>query len=163
MNNLSATYKGLITGALMILVSLGIYFLKKDFDNVLQYVTYSIYIGGILWTLFAYRQSGDEPKNFKNYFSQGFRCFIVVTLLMVAFTWIFLKMNPGLRDEMAQHYRADLESKKNYTPAEIDNMVNTAKEYFVAMLTSMAIFGYLIIGALVTLIGAGFLSQKKAA
>lgn len=163
MNNLSATYKGLVTGLLMIAISLGIYYTRKNFDNGLQYITYSVYIAGILWTLFAFKQSGNEQKTFKNYFSQGFRCFVVVTLLMVAFTWIFLKANPALKEEMAQNYRADLVKAKNYTPAEIDTMVNTGKEYFVVMLTSMAIFGYLIIGALVTLIGSAFLSQKKAA
>lgn len=163
MNNLSATYKGLVTGVLMIAISLGIYYTRKNFDNALQYITYSVYIAGILWTLFAFKQSGNEQKTFKNYFSQGFRCFIVVTLLMVAFTWIFLKMNPGLIEQMAENNRTALINSKNYTPAEIDEYIATSKKYSVVMFTSIAIFKYLIIGALVTLIGAAFLSQKKAA
>jgi len=40
-------------------------------------------------------------------------------------------------------------------------MVLNAKQYFITMLTSMAIFGYLVIGALVTVIGSAFLSQQK--
>ncbi|HMU25625.1 MAG TPA: hypothetical protein PKD97_11220, partial [Ferruginibacter sp.] len=49
----------------------------------------------------------------------------------------------------------------NYTPAEIETMVVKAKDYFVTMLVSMAIFGYLIIGALVTVIASAFFSQKR--
>ena len=161
MKNLSATYKGLIAGTLMILISIGIYFYRGSFENKLQYITYFVYIAGIIWTLIGYKQSDAEPKTFKNYFSQGFRCFIVVALMMVVFTWVFLMLNPGLKADMAVQYRADLVKKGNYTAPEIDTMVAKAKEYFTTMLISMTIFGYLLIGSLVTLIGAAFLSQKK--
>ena len=161
MKNLSATYKGLIAGTLMILISIGIYFYRGSFENKLQYITYFVYIAGIIWTLIGYKQSDAEPKTFKNYFSQGFRCFIVVALMMVVFTWVFLMLNPGLKADMAVQYRADLVKKGNYTAPEIDTMVVKAKEYFTTMLISMTIFGYLLIGSLVTLIGAAFLRQKK--
>jgi Protein of unknown function (DUF4199) len=161
MKKLSATYKGLIAGALMILISIGIYFYKGNFENKLQYITYFVYIAGIVWTLIAFKRSSGENKSFKNYFTEGFKCFIVVTFMMVVFTFIFLKMNPGLKEEMAQHYRAELLKAGNYTAPEIDTMVLKAKDYFITMLTSMAIFGYLLIGALVTVIAAAFLSQQK--
>lgn len=161
MKNLNATAKGLLTGAIMILVSIGIYFYRGSFENKLQYITYAVYIAGIIWTLLDLRKSGSQPLTFKNLFSQGFRCFVVVTFMMVLFTWLFLWFNPGLKEEMAVQYRSDLQSKGNYTAIEMDEMVAKAKEYFVTMLVSMAVFGYLAIGALVTVIASGFLSQKK--
>ena len=161
MKNLSPTYKGLITGILMILLSVGIFFYRGNFENNLQYITYSIYIAGIVWTLIVFKQSGEEKKTFKSYFTQGFKCFIVVTFLMVAFTWIFLQVNPALKEEMARNYRLELLRSGNKTPQEIDTMVASAKQYFITMLTSMAIFGYLLIGALVTVIASAFLSQQK--
>lgn len=161
MKNLSATYKGLITGTVMVLISIGIYFYRGSFENKLQYITYFVYIAGIVWTLIVFKQSSEENKSFKNYFSQGFKCFIVITFMMVAFTFIFLKMVPGLEDEMARNYQSDLMKKGNHTPMEIDEMVNQSRKYFVTMLTSMAIFGYLLIGSLVTVIASAFLSQQK--
>ncbi|CAN5775101.1 hypothetical protein BH11BAC4_BH11BAC4_19950 [soil metagenome] len=161
MKNLSATIKGFITGVIMILISIAIYYYRGSFENKLQYITYFVYIAGIIWTLAGYKQSHAEPKTFKTYFAQGFRCFIVVALLMVLFTWVFLMLNPHLKAEMATQYRADLLKQGNYTPAEMDSMVLKAKEYFTTMLISVAIFGYLLIGSLVTLIGSAFLSQKK--
>ncbi len=161
MKNLNATYKGLITGFLMILISIGIFFYKGNFENQLQYITYFTYIAGIVWTLVAFKQSSAENFSFKNYFSQGFKCFIVVTFMMVAFTFIFLKMNPALKEEMANNYRAQLSQSGNKTAPEIEAMVVNAKQYFITMLTSMAIFGYLFIGALVTVIASAFLSQQK--
>ena len=99
--------------------------------------------------------------SFRNYFSQGFKCFIVVTLVMVSFTYIFLKSDPSLREEMARNYRITLEKKGNLTPAEVDKNVETAKQYFVIMLTSSAIFGYLVIGAMVTVVTSLFFVRSK--
>src|SRR4051812_30478506 len=135
MKNLSSTQKGLVTGTVMILISIGIYFYKGSFENKLQYITYFTYIAGIVWALLGHKSSASEKRSFKNYFGQGFKCFIVVTFMMVAFTWIFLQLNPGLKEEMAVQYRADLVKLGNYTSAEIDTMVARAKQFFVAMLT----------------------------
>lgn len=88
---LTSTYKGIITGICMIAISMCIYFFKGNFQNPMQYLTYAVYVAGIIWTLksFSYHTKGN--KTFKNLFSEGFKCFIVVTLLMVAFTWVFQK------------------------------------------------------------------------
>lgn len=161
MRKLNATTQGLITGLAMIAGSMLIYRLQGNFDNNLQYIVYAMYIAGIIWAITHFKKHSSQKKNFKNYFSQGFKCFIVVTLLMVGFTWIFMVLNPGMEEEMAVNYRADLEAKKNYTAAEIDSMVAKASEYFTPMLISMAIFGYLIIGALVTVVASLVISKRE--
>lgn len=160
MKNISATIKGLITGLLMVAVSIGIYLFKGDFDNSLQYITYAVYVAGIIWTLWDYKKRESPGITFKNYFTEGFKCFVTVTFLMVLFTFIFSKIDPTMKELMAVNYRADLMSKGNYTPAEIDSMVQKAKDYFNIMLTSMAIFGYLVIGAMVTVITSLFLIKQ---
>ena len=163
MNNLSATYKGLIIGVLMLAVSAGIFYTQGNFESNLQYITYALYVGGIIWTLNDFHKKNPENKSFKNYFTEGFKCFIVITFLMVLFTFIFTRMNPEMKGQMATNYRADLEAKGNYTVAEINMMVQKAKDYFAIMLTSMAIFGYLIIGSMVTLITTLFFMKRKNA
>ena len=161
MNNLSATIKGLITGIVMILISVLIFKVAGNFENNLQYITYATYIGGIAWTLISFHNSAVEKRKFRNYFSEGFRCFVVVTLLMVLFTFIFVKLNPSLKEEMARQSRIDLVKKSNYTPAEIDTMVENARKYFITMLMSIAIFGYLAIGSVLTAVISAILIRNK--
>lgn len=156
MITISPTIKGLITGTAMILFSVWIYSSRGSFENNLQYITYAIYVAGVIWTLVAYSRM-EVLKTFGTYFSQGFKCFIVVTLMMVAFTIGFLKMNPGMREEMAQNFRAELLSRGNKTPPEVESMVLQAKENYTTMLTSVTIFSYLLIGSVVTLITTGLL------
>lgn len=161
MNKMSGTIKGLITGVLMIITTLLIYQFKGGFSNNYQYITYALYIAGIVWTLKAFRQSSVEFRKFGSYFSAGFKCFVVVTLLMVIFTYVFLKAHPELTVEMAKTVREDLVTKGDKTPDEIETQVNFAKNNFTTMMTSTAIFGYLIIGALITAVASAFLMQKK--
>jgi hypothetical protein len=161
MKDLSATYKGLITGALMIIIAIIIFFTKGNIDNPLIYLVYGTYIAGIIWTLLLFKKSPAENKSFKYFFSEGFRCFIVSTLLIVIFTWIYYRYNTTFRDEMLRNLRTDLVDQKNYTITEIEDKVSQAKKMFLTIRTFIAILGYLVIGSLTTVIGAAFLSQQK--
>src|ERR1043165_7134833 len=114
--NITARNKGLITGGVMIVISICIYFAKKGFDNSLQYITYTTYVAGIIWTLITFKKETGNTATFKQYFSEGFKCFIVVTLLMVMFTLIFLLLHPEMKEQMITMMRTDLMQQKDITP-----------------------------------------------
>jgi hypothetical protein len=162
MKNISARNKGLITGAVMIAMSVGIYSAKNGFDNGLQYIVYTTYVAGILWTLFTFKKETRGEAGFKQYFAEGFKCFIVVTLLMVLFTLAFILMHPELKEQMATMMRADYANAKNLTPVDVENKIDAAKKFFLPGFLMGAMLSYLAIGALISAIGAGFLSVKKA-
>jgi len=161
MQNISARNKGLITGAAMILFSVAIYILKKDFENSLQYITYAMYVAGVLWTLLSFKKETGGTAGFKQYFAEGFKCFIVVTLLMVLFTLVFILLHPEMKEQMAAMMRKDLVKLKDITPLDIENKIATAKKAFVPSLLIGAVFGYLLIGALITAITSAILNAQK--
>ena len=157
----TATKKGLLTGIVMIGISLLIYYIEGNFQNGLQYITYTAYVAGIIWTLWAYSKTPGVQHTFGKYFSTGFKCFIVVTLLMVIFTAVFLISQPHFKDEMAVNYKEELVKTGNYTMPEIEEKIKMAKKSFLPALLMGAVFGYLVIGAMVTVIAGGFLASKN--
>lgn len=161
MKNLSARNKGLITGAIMVIISIVIYIVKKGFDNTLQYITYSTYVAGILWTIIAFKKETGNTATFKQYFAEGFKCFIVVTLIMVLFTLGFLLLHPEMKEEMVAMMRIELVKLKDITPLDIENKIAAAKKAFVPSLLIGAVFGYLVIGALISVLAAGFFSSQN--
>lgn len=161
MKNISARNKGVITGAVMVIISIGIYIVKKGFDNALQYITYSTYVAGILWTIITLKKETGNTATFKQYFAEGFKCFIVVTLIMVLFTLGFLLLHPEMKEEMVAMMRTELVKLKDITPLDIENKIESAKKAFVPSLLIGAVFGYLVIGALISVIAAGFLSSQN--
>lgn len=161
LKNLNATKKGLITGLLMIGLALLFYYSKQAFDSPFQYVIYVAYTFGVVWTLFDFARNGTHSNKFGEFFLQGFKCFVVVTLLMVLYTLAFNKMHPEFKDQMADAYKKELTVTGNKTPLEIEATVKQAKDYYLVMLVSGAIFVYLIIGVVVTLVTTLMLRSRK--
>lgn len=151
---------GGIAGIIMILISLGIYYRRGQFENEAQYITYAFYMGAVIFGQYRLFGSGERQLTFRHFFSEGFRVFIIITLLMVAFTWIFLYLNPELRDQMALQLREDLIRAGNRTPSQIEAEVADAKKKYTTFFTSVAIFGYLMIGVLGSLIGSLFFTAR---
>jgi hypothetical protein len=161
LKNLNATKKGLITGLIMIGMSLAIYYSGQPFDSPLQYLIYAVYAGGIIWTLFEFSKSEENTNKFAAFFLQGFKCFIVIALLMVVFTFVFNKMHPEFKDAMAKAYSDDLIKKGDKTPAEVLKNVEKAKDFYLTMMISGAIFGYLMIGAVITAAASLLFMKRK--
>src|SRR5882762_7613711 len=156
MKNISARNKGLITGAIMIVISICIFWAKKSFENGLQYIVYATYVAGILWTIFTFKIETGNKASFKEYFAEGFKCFVVVALLMVLFTLVFILLHPELKEQMAAYMKANYATAKDMTPLDIENKIAAAKKFFLPGYLMGAILSYLSIGALITLIASGF-------
>ena len=161
MNKITPLVKGIITGIAMLATSLIFYATKVPASSKIHYIIYIIYAGGIMWSLLDHSKSEAYTGKFGDLFSQGFRCFIVVTLIMVLFTAVMFNMHPEWAEEAAQYYREGLVKEGNKTPAEIDTIVATAKKQFTLTNISGAIFGYLITGSIFTAAGAGLLLMRR--
>jgi len=146
---------------LLIAFSFYLYYTKEPANSYLQYVGYAIYAAGIAWTLIGYFRSPNYSGKFGDIFGQGFRCFIVVALIMVVFQAVYVWLHPGIIEEAARMYKADLVTKGNKTPAEIEALVETSKKQFLTGTIMGTIFGTLILGAVFTAAGAGLLLIRK--
>lgn len=161
LKNLNATKKGLIAGIIMIGLSLLFFYTGQPFESPLQYLIYIVYAAGIVWTVYDFSRSEENTNKFADFFLQGFKCFIVITLLMVAFTFIFNKLHPEFKDEMAKAYTDELVKKGNTTADEILKKTEQMKQYYLTMMISGAIFGYLMIGAVITAVASLFFMKRK--
>ncbi|MEP7254131.1 MAG: DUF4199 domain-containing protein [Ferruginibacter sp.] len=161
LQNLNATKKGLMTGGLMIGLSLIFFYSGQSLDGPLQYSIYIVYAAGIIWSLYDFSRSAENTNKFGTYFLQGFKCFIVVTLLMVIFTFVFNKMHPEFKEQMGATYRDELFKNENITPAEVVSNVEKMKEFYLTMLISRAIFGYLLTGSVITLVSSFLFMRRK--
>lgn len=159
----SATQKGLLTGILIIVLSAVVYILAGNFDNSIRLGAYAIYAAGILWTLYAFHALPPEEteKSFRHYFSQGFKCFIVVTLLMVCATWLFLKFNDGFRQQMVDAMYTELKANPDYTPADVEKHIANYRNIILPAFTMSTIFAYLGVGTLITVLGTVFFKYIK--
>jgi hypothetical protein len=161
MKKISPLVKGFITGAVMVGITMTFIYTNQPANARLQYLGYLLYAGGIAWTLIDYSRSADYNPNFGSIFGQGFRCFIIITLMTVIFTAIYSSTHPEIAEEAAKLYKADLIKDGNKTPAEIEQLVSNVKKQFVTGNVSLAVFGSLITGSVFTAAGAGLLLMRR--
>ena len=163
MKNITATYKGVITGIAMIVACVVCYFaLHIPFNSKEQFVVFAIYTAGIIWCLLSFNSNNKEEIKLKAYFQEGFKTFVVVTLLMVIYCIIFYKLETGIRDAWIANNNIELLKQGNKMPAEIEENARQMKTMFLPMMVGINLFKYLIIGVLITVITGGLLiSQKK--
>ncbi len=161
---LTPALKGLITALLMMAVTFLLYnqyAANEPAFTALGYSPYLVYAAGIIWTLVAYRRSEAFSGKFRDLFNQGFRCFIIVTLLMTAFWIIFLRAQPQYKEEAATVFREQLMKEKSTFPKDIDEQVERFKKQYNTGFISASIFGYLLLGALVTAGTAALLTRRN--
>jgi hypothetical protein len=155
------TQKGLITGALMIIASLfSSEILKNPVESYFQFIIYFLFTGGILWSLIAHSKKNGNTLSFKDYFSIGFKTFIVVTLLMAGFAYIYFSYHTEFRDTKIAENSQLLLKQGDHLQKEIEENANQLKKMFLPLMISSAVFRYLILGALITAITGGYLSKN---
>jgi hypothetical protein len=154
--------KGIITGIAMIGFFLFFYSIHLPADSPYQYILDILYAGGITWTLLSYYRSTVYNPSFRAIFGQGFRCFIVVTFIMVLFTAVFYWSHPEIAKESATNYREwSIQNEKDMTPAERDKAVATYEARFNTNTISFSIFGYLVRGVIFTVAGTALLIMRR--
>jgi Protein of unknown function (DUF4199) len=154
--------KGLFTATTILGLTLFIYYFKLPPDTKLNYLMYILYAAGIIWTLIEYHRFVNNLAKFGELFGQGFRCFIVVTLIMVVFKGIFIAAHPEFAEQDAKLYKEYLDKEiKDKTPAEKDEMVAMEKKQYTTKLIYSDIFGYLIVGSIITAAGSGIILLRR--
>ncbi len=162
MNNLTPRNKGLITGTVMVVLSLFFFYVSKQpLESNYQYIVYLVFVAGIIWCLMDFKKQAAGLPTFKEFFGAGFKMFVIVTLIMVLFVFIFFYLNPQIRDTKFAENNRLLLLEGNHTPAEIEKNAAAMKGIFLPMMVGITSFIYLFLGALITAITSGFLSQKK--
>ena len=162
MRIISAKYIGLIAGGLMVLTSVILFYgLHLPDTGLVNYICYALFTLAIIVSLFNFKNNFSSDKTFKDYFSEGFKTFVIIVLIMAVFTFIFYKMNPDILEGKLAEINKYNSLDRNKTPGEVIENSNQLRKVFIPMTVATTTIMYLFLGALITAIGAGLLSQRN--
>ncbi len=162
MKQLTSKYIGLLAGGLMVLVSVVLYYgLHFPETGIVNYFCYAIFTAAIILSLIRFRNVQQDDKSFKDYFSEGFKTFVIIVLIMAVFTFIFYKMNPLILENKLAEINKYNSLDKNKTPGEVIENSNQIRKVFIPMTVATTTIMYLFLGALITAIGSGLLSKRN--
>ena len=146
--------KGLAIGLILVLIALATYFLDIKVNGPLQWLSYAIFIGGIIWSVMSYGKQLDYHATFGNYFTHGFKVAALVTAIMIIYLIIFIVLFPEFKEKAIEEARKSMQEKENVTPEQIQSGLEMVRKFFTVFLIGGTLLGYIIFGSLAALIGA---------
>jgi uncharacterized membrane protein (DUF485 family) len=150
----STVTKGFIIGLLMIVLTLGITFAGLAFNNSVKWLTYLVFIAGVVIAVRQYGKEIDYNSSFGNYFAHGFKISALVTIMMIAYSVIYISLFPEFKELALDEARKQMQSNKNISEEGMEKGIEMTKRFFMIGMIGGILLFYLITGAIASLIGA---------
>ncbi len=149
----STTAKGFIIGLIMIVVSIIASFMELQANGYFQWVGYGIFLIGIIVSISQYGKQINYNSTFGNYFAHGFKISALVTLMMIVFLVVFMTIFPEFKEKAMEEAKKGM-AQKNLSEEQMEQAINMTKKFFMVFLIGGALLGYLLFGAIASVIGA---------
>ena len=146
--------KGAILGGISILFSIIIYVFNLYTTQWLSFLSYAIFIGGIIYGNILFANQNENNVTFGNIFAHGFKTTAVVIVITVLYTVLSLFIFPDMVDKIIEISRTAMAKNPQMTDEMIEQGIAMTKKLFLPFAVAGAIFGTGFIGAIGSLIGA---------
>ena len=147
--------KGAILGGISILFSIIIYVFNLYTTQWLSFLSYAIFIGGIIYGNILFANQNENNVTFGNIFAHGFKTTAVTIVITVLYTVLALYvLVPDLVDKIIEISRTEMAKNPKLTDEMIEQGIAMTKKLFLPFAIAGAIFGTGFLGAIGSLIGA---------
>ena len=153
--------KGAILGGISILFSIIIYVFNLYTTQWLNWLSYAVLIGGIVYGNILFANQNDNKVTFGNIFAHGFKITAVTIVITVLYTVLALYvLFPDMVDKIIELSRTEMLKNPKLTDDMIEQGITMTRKLFLPFAVAGAIFGTGFLGAIGSLIGAAVAKKK---
>ena len=151
---------GLTIAAILVVYSILLNYMDLSQNQSMGWLSYIILVGGLILFINLYGKAKNNQVTFGNLFSYGFKATAIITLIMIAFIIIFFLAFPEFKDKIVDAAREGMEKQGKMTDDQIDQGLEMFEKNFILFSAGGALFMYLILGAIGSLIGAAITKKQ---
>lgn len=151
---------GLIIAAVMVIYSLILNFTGQGQNQALGWIAYALFIIALVIFINMYGKANDYRLSFGNLFSYGFKITSIVTLIVILFIVGFFMAFPEYKDKIIETSRQTMEEQGKMTDDQMDQALAMFDKNFIMFTAGGALFMYLVLGAIGSLIGAATTKKR---
>lgn len=144
---------GLITSAIMVVLSVLFYILNLNQEKWAQWVGVVVMAVGIILANINFSKINGGHVTFGNVFLNGFKASLIIAVITVIFSVIMLIIFPDIRDKALEASRLEME-KKNMSEEQIEQGIGFVKKFFMIFAVVGGLFFSVVCGVIASLIGA---------
>lgn len=157
----SPALKGTLIALILIVIGLATYFTGQTQNKAVGSIGMILYLVAIAYSTILYAKQNNGNVTFGNAFADGFKTSAAATALFVVYTFLAVKfIMPDLADLSLEQARKGMEEKNNLTPEQIEQSLAMVKKFFIPFAIGGALFIYLILGLIASLIGAAIAKKN---
>jgi hypothetical protein len=147
--------KGAILGAFSILFSIIIYIFNLFAIKELNWISYAVIVGGIIYGNILYANQNGNNVSFGNIFAHGFKTTAVLIVITVVYTYLSVKvLFPDMIDKIIDMSRVEMEKNPKLTDEMIEQGITMTKKFFIPFAVGGVLIFTGFMGAIASLIGA---------
>lgn len=147
--------KGLVLALILIVFGIVLHLSGQGMNKGLGAISYIIMIGGVIWACINYANQMDNNVTFGNVFAHGFKTTAVITVLMVVYTVLAVKvLFPEMQDLALEQTSLELE-KQNMSDDQAETALDMTRRFFIPFAIAGVLVMFMIMGLIASLIGAG--------
>jgi len=159
-----ALTNGLLTGFVLILISLVFYLLNDPTNQIATYISYAVIIAGIVWSTLAWRRDGlGGYITYGQAVGIGSYTILFTALISAVYMFVFMQfIDPGVKDIfIAQAEEQILTRTPDIPDEQLDAALALTERMFNPLILAIStLFTYGLLGVLFSLITSAFLKKK---
>lgn len=150
---------GFITALAIIIVNLILYITGNAFRSWSQYISYIPFLLGIILNANAFSKANDNFVSFGNVFRSCFKASAIITLCVLAWSFISLAIFPDIVEKAMEMAREGM-VKRGMSDEQIEKGMGFMAKSFKLFMAMGVIFWEMLMGAIFSLIGAAVAKKK---
>jgi hypothetical protein len=151
---------GAVIGIVLVIYGMILRFTGLDQDRTMQWLSYLIFIIGIVIFIGLYAKAKDHFVTFGNLFAYGFKSTAIATVVLLLFLVIFSLLFPEYKDKVIEMSRTQMEDSGKYSEDQIDDSIAMIDKYYMIGMIGGTLIFMIIIGCVGSLIGAAITKKK---
>lgn len=151
---------GLMIAGVMVVYSLILNFLGQSQNQSLGWIAYLLLIVALVFFIRQYGKNYGYSKSFGELFGYGFKITSIVTLIVILFLVIFFSAMPEYKEKIIEASRTAMEEQGKMSDDQIDSALEMFDRNFFLLTAGGALFMYLVIGLIGSLIGAAVTKKR---
>jgi len=156
----SPALKGTLIALVLIVIGLATYFTGQTQNKAIGSIGMILYLIVIAYSTILYAKQKNGNVTVGNAFADGFKTSAAATALFVVYTFLAFKfIMPDVVDISMEEARKNMVEKK-MSQEQIDAAIAMTQKFFIPFAIGGALFVYLIVGLIASLIGAAIAKKN---
>ena len=158
---ISHTVAGLLIAGILIVFSITMSFISGAASKPGSgWISYLVIIAGLCLFIYLYGRSMNNTVSFGDLFAYGFKSTAIIVVVFVIFLIIVSFAFPEFKQKAIQAARDEMENQGKMNDSDIEKGIELVSKYFWVFAIGGTVLGFVIIGAIGSLLGAAITPKK---